>query len=55
MTDAMLKLPQSSEWPQSMATAGQERIGSILTGNAKSIDEYLKFINKRSTLARSIR
>ncbi len=54
LTDAMLKLAQSPELQQSMGSAGGSAFGSILTGNGKSI-EYLKFINKRSTLARSLR
>lgn len=54
LTDAMLKLTLSPELRQSMGCAGGSAFGSILTGKGKSI-ECLKFINKRSTLAPSLR
>ena len=54
LTDAMLKLARSPELRQSMGCAGPEPVRQHFDWEGKSI-EYLKFINKRWTLARSLR
>ena len=54
LTDAMLKLTQSPELRRVWVVRDGSAFGSILSGKGKSI-KYLKFINKRSTLARSFR